>query len=143
MAQKQGIFDVTEPHFWCLMGDSEFREGSLLEALPEARERYLTNLTWILDYNRQSLDGNRTHSEETLGTKDCDRVDGMCAANGWEVIQLRHGSFRKKVFAEKHGDALQEVFEKALPDGELQALLVTKDGKKLSICQPWNSFYIF
>jgi len=131
MAKKQGMFDVTEPHFWCLMGDSEFREGSLLEAMPEAKERGLNNLTWILDYNRQSLDGHRTHSEETLGLKDCDRVDGMATANGWEVIQLRHGSFRKKVFAEKNGDALQEVFEKALPDGELQALLASRDAKRM------------
>lgn len=130
MAKSQGLFEVTDPHFWCLMGDSEFREGSLLEAMPEARERSLTNLTWILDYNRQSLDGHRTHSEEMLGTKDCDRVEGIAAANGWDVIQLRHGKFRKKIFAEKHGDALQEVFEKALPDGELQALLVNREGKK-------------
>jgi pyruvate dehydrogenase E1 component len=131
MAKKQGLFDVTEPHFWCLMGDSEFREGSLLEAMPEGKERGLSNLTWVLDYNRQSLDGHRTHSEETLGIKDCDRVDGMATANGWDVIQLRHGAFRKKVFAEKNGDALQEVFEKALPDGELQALLAGRDAKRL------------
>ncbi|MEZ4814283.1 MAG: pyruvate dehydrogenase [Bdellovibrionota bacterium] len=131
MAHAQKTYGVQDPHFWCLMGDSEFREGSLLEAMPEGRERGLNRLTWIVDYNRQSLDGNRTHSEEALGFKDCDRIEGLASANGWDVIQLRHGAFRKKVFAEKNGDALQEVFEKALPDGELQALLAGKNAKKL------------
>jgi pyruvate dehydrogenase E1 component len=132
MAQKQELFEMpSEPHFWCLMGDSEFREGSLLEAMPEARERDISNLTWIIDYNRQSLDGNRTHSEEALGTKDCDRIESIAAANGWDVVQVRHGAFRKKIFEEKNGEALQEVFEKALREGELQALLVSKDVKQL------------
>jgi pyruvate dehydrogenase E1 component len=131
MAKKHGKYSITNPHFWCLMGDSEFREGSLLEAMPEARERGLSNVTWIIDYNRQSLDGHRTHTEEALGIKDCDRIAGMAVANGWEVLQLRHGSFRKQLFAEKNGEALQAVFETALPDGELQALLVSSDAKKI------------
>ena len=35
-------FEIDEdPTFWCLMGDSEFREGSLHEAMPDAGEREL------------------------------------------------------------------------------------------------------
>jgi len=56
--------DVPEAHFWALMGDSEFREGSVFEATPDFAEREIGNLTWIVDYNRQSLDGH-SHSSPT------------------------------------------------------------------------------
>jgi pyruvate dehydrogenase E1 component len=134
MAESHGHKIPKDAHFWCLMGDSEFREGSLSEAMPEAAERGLGNLTWILDYNRQSLDGHRVLNEAGLGKKDNDRVDGMMTANGWDVIQLRHGSFRKEVFAKSgaHGEALQNVLENALPDYEFQALLSGKNGKTIA-----------
>lgn len=133
MAEKHGYTVPADAHFWCLMGDSEFREGSLTEAMPEAAERGLGNLTWILDYNRQSLDGHRVLNEEGLGHKDNDRADKMFQANGWEVIQLRHGKFRQKVMSDagSDGEALQSVIENALPDYELQALLSSRDSKKI------------
>ncbi len=131
MAEKHGYDVPKDAHFWCLMGDSEFREGSLAEVMPEAAERNLGNVTWILDYNRQSLDGHRVLNEDGLGKKDNDRVEGMMRANGWEVVQLRHGSFREKVFAQKDGDALRSVFEEALPDFEFQAMLASQDPKQV------------
>jgi pyruvate dehydrogenase E1 component len=132
MAEKHGYAVPEDAHFWCLMGDSEFREGSLSEAMPEAAERGLGNLTWILDYNRQSLDGHRVLNEEGLGGKDNDRVEKMMAANGWEVTQLRHGQFRQSIFAKSpNGEALQNVFENALPDYEFQSLLASQDPKKI------------
>ena len=131
MAEKHGYTVPKDAHFWCLMGDSEFREGSLSEVMPEAAERNLGNVTWILDYNRQSLDGHRVLNEEGLGGKDNDRVEGMMTANGWDVVQLRHGSFREKVFAGKDGDALRSVFEEALPDFEFQAMLASQDAKQV------------
>ena len=64
-------YEVPEAHFWAVMGDSEFREGSLAEAIPDFAERELGNLTWIIDYNRQSLDGHRiTHHEMMNGSDD-------------------------------------------------------------------------
>jgi len=133
MAEKHGYTVPADAHFWCLMGDSEFREGSLTEAMPEAAERGLGNLTWILDYNRQSLDGHRVLNEEGLGHKDNDRADKMFAANGWDVIQLRHGKYRQKVIADagSNGEALQNVIENAWPDYEFQALLASRDPKKI------------
>jgi pyruvate dehydrogenase E1 component len=132
MAEKHGYVVPNDAHFWCLMGDSEFREGSLSEAMPEAAERGLGNLTWILDYNRQSLDGHRVLNEVGLGSKDNDRVEGMMAANGWEVIQLRHGPLRRRVFAAgPQGEALQNVFEGALSDYEFQSILASRDAKTI------------
>lgn len=132
MAEKHGAPVPEDTHFWCVMGDSEYREGSLMEALPEASERGIGNITWIVDYNRQSLDGHRVLNEEGLGGKDCDRIEQTAQANGWDTIQLRHGRFRKEIFTTKeNGDALQNIFEHALPDYEFQALLAKKDPKEI------------
>jgi pyruvate dehydrogenase E1 component len=130
MAEKHGFAVPENPHFWCLMGDSEFREGSLLEAMPEAPERGIGNLTWILDYNRQSLDGHRVINEEGLGGHDSDRVEGTARANGWDVLHIRHGALRNKVFKDSpNGESLQAVLETALPDYELQSLLAKNDAQ--------------
>ncbi|MCK6446840.1 MAG: pyruvate dehydrogenase [Planctomycetes bacterium] len=114
-------------HFWSLIGDSEFREGSLLECLPDVAERDLARVTWIVDYNRQNLDGTRIPNEKSLRGADCDRIERTAAANGWRVIQVRHGSFRKRWFAEPDGDALRELFEGALSDYEYQMLMLARD----------------
>lgn len=132
MAEKHGLAIPEDTHFWCIMGDSEYREGSLMEALPEASERAVGNLTWIVDYNRQSLDGHRVLNEVGLGGKDCDRIERTAQANGWDTLQLRHGRYRKQIIADaKEGEALQNVLENALPDYELQALLAKKDPKEM------------
>lgn len=114
-------------HFWSLIGDSEFREGSLLEAMPDVAERLLGNVTWIVDYNRQNLDGTRMPNEKGLHGRDCDRIQRTAEANGWRVIQLRHGSFREELFARKGGEALREVFEQVLTDYEFQLALFKRD----------------
>jgi len=124
MAETQGFQIPSDAQFWCIMGDSEYREGSLAEVLPEISERGLGNVTWIVDYNRQSLDGHRILNEEAQGGKDNDRIEKTTLANGWDVIQLRHGSFRQKIFqANSAGEALMNVLEKAIPDYEFNALL--------------------
>lgn len=128
---RQHGHDVDEPHFWCMMGDSEFREGSLLEVLPEVAERELGNVTWIIDYNRQNLDGTRIPNNRGLKGTDADRIERTAAANGWEVIQLRHGSFREKVFAAKGGKALRAAFETGLTDYRYQTLLWKRDAKAM------------
>ena len=114
-------------HFWSLIGDSEFREGSLLEAMPDVAERLLGNVTWIIDYNRQNLDGTRIPNEKGLHGRDCDRIQRTAEANGWRVLQVRHGSFREELFARKGGDALRELFEQVLTDYEFQLALFKRD----------------
>ena len=114
-------------HFWSLIGDSEFREGSLLEAMPDAAERLLGNVTWIVDYNRQNLDGTRIPNERGLESRDCDRIERTAIANGWKVIQVRHGKFRDEVFTRPGGEALRELFEHGLTDYEFQMLALKRD----------------
>jgi pyruvate dehydrogenase E1 component len=124
-AADHGHAVPTDAHFWSLMGDSEFREGSLYEVMPEVAERELGNVTWIVDYNRQSLDGTRTVNERAA--KDNDRIERTAIANGWKVIQLRHGRFREELFERQGGEALRALFERGLTDYELQLHLFKRD----------------
>lgn len=103
----------------------------MYEAVPDFAERELGALTWILDYNRQSLDGQRITNKDMMDGTDADRVERTMAANGWEVIQLRHGSKREALFKKKDGAVFKNFLEKELADYELQALLLVKDMKAL------------
>ena len=118
-------------HFWSLIGDSEFREGSLLECMPDVAERLLGNVTWIIDYNRQNLDGTRIPNERGLHSRDSDRIERTARANGWRVIQVRHGSFRGELFDRPGGEGLRHVFEGGLSDVEFQELLFNANPEEM------------
>lgn len=129
---KDHGWDVPEgAHFWSLIGDSEFREGSLLEAMPDFAERMLGNVTWIIDYNRQNLDGTRIPNERGLEGTDADRIEKTSIANGWRVIQVRHGKLRESLFQKKGGDALREILERGLTDYEFQMLALKRDAASI------------
>lgn len=128
-AEDHGFKTEENPWFWCLMGDSEFREGSLHEAMPDAGERELGNLVWVVDYNRQNLDGTRVLNEKALGGSDADRIVKLGEANGWEAIKLKHGKYREELFAETGGDEFQRVLDEEFSDFEFQALLGANDPK--------------
>lgn len=124
-------YEIPKAHFWAVMGDAEFREGSLFEAIPDFAERELGNLTWIIDYNRQSLDGHRiTHHEIMKGSDDV-RIQKTMEVNGWDVIQVRHGQLREKLFAKEGGATFKKWLEEDLTDYELQSILLVDDPKKV------------
>lgn len=129
-AKKHG-YEVPDAHFWCVLGDAEFREGSLFEAVPEFAERQIGNLTWIVDYNRQSLDGHRISNKAIMDGNDNTRIARTMKANGWEVIEVRHGQLRKKLFKLPGGARFQELLESELEDYELQVLLLLRDPAKV------------
>ncbi len=124
---KNHGYKVPEAHFWAVCGDSEFREGSMYEAVPDLAERELGNLTWILDYNRQSLDGHRITNKEIMEGTDDVRIERTMRANGWDVIQVRHGSKRLELFERPGGNLFKSFLEKELEDYELQSLLLVHD----------------
>ncbi|MGZ3771259.1 MAG: pyruvate dehydrogenase [Bdellovibrio sp.] len=128
---REHNYQVPDAHFWAVCGDSEFREGSMYEAVPDFAERELGSLTWILDYNRQSLDGQRITNKEIMNGTDADRVERTMRDNGWEVIHLRHGNKRQALFKKKDGELFKNFLEKELTDYELQALLLVQDMKAL------------
>lgn len=119
-------YETPSAHFWALIGDSEFREGSLFEAIPDFAERELGSLTWIIDYNRQSLDGHRVPFSP-MGTDD-KRIEQTFLANGWDVLQVRHGEKRLELFKKQEGSLFKEFLEK-LSDWDLQMLLQFEDSK--------------
>ena len=57
LRKKQLVSDREPPgRMIALAGDAEFDEGNIFEALLEAWKHQVTNVWWIIDYNRQSLD---------------------------------------------------------------------------------------
>lgn len=129
-AREHG-YDVPEAHFWAVCGDSEFREGSMYEAIPDFAEREIGNLTWIVDYNRQSLDGHRITNKKIMGGTDAIRIENMMRANGWDVIQIQHGHKRLDLFKRPGGESFKSFLEDELEDFEFQALLLVHDMKAL------------
>ena len=83
-----------------LVGDAELDEGNIYECLQEGWKHALRNCWWIIDYNRQSLDGV---VREGLS----DRIGGIFAAFGWDVVTLKHGALQQAAFAEPGGVALR------------------------------------
>ena len=82
---------------------------------------------------RATREGTVVHMMDNLGGKlgRFDRIERTAVANGWEVIQLRHGTFRKSVFAKQGGKALQTVMETKLSDYHFQALVWKRDAKSM------------
>lgn len=129
-ARKHG-YEVPPAHFWAIIGDSEFREGSLFEAVPDFAEREIGNLTWIVDYNRQSLDGHRLTNTNAFRGTDAQRIASTMIANGWDVVQVQHGKKRLSAFAKPGGDKFKDIIENQLTDYELQVLLLLKTGQEI------------
>ena len=98
-----------------MAGDAELDEGNVWEALLEEALRHLGNVLWIVDVNRQSLD--RIVPEARLR-----QMVEMFAAAGWRVVELRHGSRRRALFARPRGEALRARLE-AMPHAEFHSLL--------------------
>ncbi len=84
-----------------LVGDAELDEGNVYEALQEGWKNGLRNCWWIIDYNRQSLDGV---VHEGLWS----RVERIFEAFGWDVVQVKHGRLQRAAFQEPGGDALRQ-----------------------------------
>ncbi|MFN4025596.1 MAG: transketolase [Hyphomonas sp.] len=87
-----------------LVGDAELDEGNVYECLQEGWKHGLRNTWWIIDYNRQSLDG-MVH--EGLWA----RIEAIFKAFGWRVEVLRFGVHQRAAFAEPGGERLKKWIE--------------------------------
>ncbi len=74
-------------------GDAELDEGNIYECLQEGWKHGLRNCWWIIDYNRQSLDGV---VREGLS----DRIGGIFETFGWDVVTLKYGALQRAAFTE-------------------------------------------
>ncbi|MEM7745726.1 MAG: transketolase [Pseudomonadota bacterium] len=87
-----------------LVGDAELDEGNIYECLQEGWKHDLRNVWWVIDYNRQSLDGV---VREGLFA----RIEAIFTAFGWDVVRLRHGALQRSAFEEPGGDRLRQWIE--------------------------------
>ena len=102
-----------------LAGDAELDEGNIYECLQEGWKHELRNTWWIIDYNRQSLDGI---VREGL----YDRIDAIFRSFGWDVVVLKYGLLQQAAFAEPGGAALKSWID-ACPN-QLYAALSYQGG---------------
>jgi pyruvate dehydrogenase E1 component len=117
-----------------MVGDAELDEGNVAEALAEEVVPRLTNVLWIVDVNRQSLD--RIVPDGRLR-----QMRAMFEACGWHVSELRWGRKLETLFAKPGGERLRRRLDAAsngeyqrllrLPAGGLRKALVTNDDGRI------------
>ncbi|MBE0582119.1 transketolase [Devosia sp.] len=98
-----------------LVGDAELDEGNVYECLLEGWKHGLRNTWWIIDYNRQSLDG-------VVREGLYDRIEAIFRAFDWNVVTLKYGAKQRAAFAEPGGDKLKAWID-AAPNAIYSALM--------------------
>ncbi|MDA0238701.1 MAG: transketolase, partial [Proteobacteria bacterium] len=93
--------DRNEGRMIALVGDAELDEGNIYECLLEGWKHGLRNCWWVIDYNRQSLDGI---VHEGL----YERIEETFRAFGWDVVTLKHGALQRAAFEEPGGETLRD-----------------------------------
>ncbi len=102
-----------------LVGDAELDEGNVYEALQEGWKHNLRNTWWIIDYNRQSLDG-------VVREGLYERIETVFKAFGWDVITLKYGALQRAAFEEPGGMALKNWIDSC--PNQLYAALTFQGG---------------
>ena len=97
-----------------LMGDAELDEGNIYECLQEGWKHDLRNVWWVIDYNRQSLDG-------VVREGLWQRIEKIFDAFGWDVVRVKYGRLQRAAFEEPGGTALRDWID-ACPNPEYSAL---------------------
>ena len=87
-----------------VMGDAELDEGNIFEALLEGWKHDVRNLWWVIDYNRQSLDG-------VINGFLFRKIRDFFATVGWHVDILKYGKRLQRAFEGPAGEALHNWFD--------------------------------
>ena len=98
-----------------LLGDAELDEGACWEAILDPTVGTLGEVLWVVDLNRQSLD-------RVVPQIAAERMAGMFAAAGWQVITCKYGPLLGRLYAEPGGEALRDRID-AMGNPEYQRLL--------------------
>ncbi len=83
---------------YSLVGDAELDEGAVWEAILDPSVSELGEVVWVVDLNRQSLDRVVPHLA-------ADRLRGMFASAGWQVLTLKYGGLIEELFSQPGGGA--------------------------------------
>ncbi|HCK78898.1 MAG TPA: pyruvate dehydrogenase [Actinobacteria bacterium] len=104
--------------FVALLGDAELDEGNIWEAIVDQATQGLGNVTWIVDFNRQSLD------RVVPGVKAL-QWEAQFLAAGWQVIEVKYGRRLQAKFKETYGEDLRAWID-AMPNEQYQSLFGLK-----------------
>lgn len=115
--------EVTSNRFISLIGDAELDEGNIWETVAEDAVSDLSNVIWIVDLNRQSLD------RVIPGIKAA-RLKALFAGAGWNVFEAKYGTWLESVMDGEHGAALRARIDE-MSNEEYQALIRIDDGAEL------------
>lgn len=102
-----------------LMGDAELDEGNVFEALLEGWKHDVRNLWWVIDYNRQSLDG-------VVHDYLFQRIADFFSSVGWKVVEIKYGKLLEAAFAKPGGEELQDWIDNC--PNQLYAALTFQGG---------------
>src|SRR5947208_1179560 len=94
-----GPADAPPGRMIALLGDAEFDEGNVFEAMLEGWKHDIRTLWWIVDYNRQSLDA-------VAPDRLFHRMDSIFRDMEWNVVTLKFGRLHQRAFMQRGGDAL-------------------------------------
>jgi pyruvate dehydrogenase E1 component len=98
-----------------LLGDAELDEGAVWEAILDPGVAELGEVVWIVDLNRQSLD-------RVVPNIAADRLQGMFASAGWQVLTLKYGRLLEDLFTRPGGHELRDRID-TMSNPEYQRLL--------------------
>src|ERR1700677_1199553 len=101
--------------FISLLGDAELDEGAIWEAVADPAVAQLGELLWVVDLNRQSLD-------RVVPDIQIERLQGMFAAAGWQVLTIKWGRLISGLFQRTGGHELRARIE-TMPNEEYQRML--------------------
>jgi pyruvate dehydrogenase E1 component len=100
---------------YSLLGDAELDEGAVWEAVGDPAVTELGEIVWIVDLNRQSLD-------RVVPLLAAERLQGMFASAGWQVLTLKYGRLLEELFTRPGGAALRTRIDE-MSNPEYQRLL--------------------
>lgn len=86
--------------FVSVVGDAELDEGNVWEAITDPVVQGLSDILWVVDLNRQSLD------RVVPGVKAA-RLEKLFEANDWQVVEAKYGRRLQRLFAAPDGPALR------------------------------------
>src|SRR5690348_17265597 len=116
------VLDCGGRKVWGVFGDGEMDEPESMSALTLAAREQLDNLVWVVNCNRQRLDGPVRGNGRII-----DELERLFAGAGWNVIKLIWGSDWDGLFARDTGGALARAFANTV-DGQMQTF-AAKDGR--------------
>ena len=114
--------EVTSDRFIALVGDAELDEGNVWEALIEESLKPVSNIFWIVDLNRQSLD-------RVIPGIRAAELKRHFANSGWRVLEAKYGRNLREAFARPGGDELRRAIDDM--ENEEYQTLIRLDGAQL------------